>query len=162
MDWIFVEDREGLDGVSREELRYRFRDWVRSENTRWENIDDPIINRGTRYSFFVELDEPALLSFAMDTEALYPTGSAGVGGPYIKIIRGWNDAEVLAAAMAAEAAEAGNEGEDEYDGNEDEDEYDETEDEDCKKIQVSELDIESYLLLDNDEAWYTFRRICLR
>ncbi|KAI8626669.1 hypothetical protein F5Y19DRAFT_478329 [Xylariaceae sp. FL1651] len=32
VDWVFVEDRESLEGVLRKELKRRFRDWARAES----------------------------------------------------------------------------------------------------------------------------------
>lgn len=63
MDWVFVADREDLDGASREELKRRFRDWTRAENPGW-NIDKESHGRGLRYSYFLQVDEPALVSIA--------------------------------------------------------------------------------------------------
>ncbi|KAF2965793.1 hypothetical protein GQX73_g7771 [Xylaria multiplex] len=133
MNWVFVEDPEGLEGVSREELKRRFRDWARSENPGW-NIDDEKGSRGSRYSFFIQVDEPALLSIATGSDS-YPAGEAGTSGPYVKIIRGWDYAVVSEAAAAAE---------DDSDG------------EDWMKLHISTLDIDFYVEFDNDEVWYSF------
>ncbi|KAI1396997.1 hypothetical protein F4819DRAFT_104429 [Hypoxylon fuscum] len=89
MDWVFVEDRGNLDGASREELKRRFRDWARAENPGW-NIDEEKYGRGSRHTFFIQVDEPALRSIA-----------TGNGHPYVNIVRGWED------AVIAEDAEVG-------------------------------------------------------
>ncbi|KAI3328438.1 hypothetical protein F4824DRAFT_493150 [Ustulina deusta] len=83
MDWVFVEDRASLEGVSREELKRRFRDWARAENPDW-NIDEEKCSRGSRYMFFIQVDEPALLSVATGSDA-YPAGEGIAGHPYVKI-----------------------------------------------------------------------------
>ncbi|KAI1779035.1 hypothetical protein F4818DRAFT_237359 [Hypoxylon cercidicola] len=77
MDWVFVEDRENLDGASREELKRRFRDWVRAENP-GRNIDEEKYGRASRYTFFVQVDGPSLRGI--------PTGD---GHPYVSLVQSW-------------------------------------------------------------------------
>ncbi|PGH02267.1 hypothetical protein AJ80_08892 [Polytolypa hystricis UAMH7299] len=72
LDWVFVEDPE-LEGASREELKRRFRAWARTEQP---NIDSPGgACRGSRYTYFIQVDEGALLSF----------------NGHVNIVRGWQD-----------------------------------------------------------------------
>lgn len=95
MDWVFVEHREHrehLDGASRQDLKRRFRDWARAENPGWD-IDGEEYGRGSWYTFFFQVDEPALLSIATGSDA-YPT--QGDGRPYVNTVRGWQDADVAA------------------------------------------------------------------
>lgn len=86
MDWVFVEDRENLDGASREKLKRRFRVWARAENPGW-NVDEEKYGRGSRYTFFIQVDEAALRSIA-----------TGDGRPYVNIVRGWEDAATAEGA----------------------------------------------------------------
>ncbi|KAI1113745.1 hypothetical protein F5Y14DRAFT_417120 [Nemania sp. NC0429] len=130
MDWVFVEDPESLEGASHEELKCRFREWSRAENPGWD-IDEEMCSRGSRYSFFIQVDEPALLSIATSSNS-YPAGATS--GPYVKIVRGWDD-PVISEAAAAEGDSDG---------------------EDWMKLHMSTLDIDFYVELDNDEAWYSF------
>ncbi|KAI0186409.1 hypothetical protein EV127DRAFT_411208 [Xylaria flabelliformis] len=129
MDWVFVEDRESLEGVLRKELKRRFRNWARVENPGW-NIDEEKYGRGSRFTFFVQVDEPTLLSIATGSDA----EESSNGRPYVKIVRGWDDA-VVAEAAATEGDSDG---------------------EDWMKLHISALNIDFYIELDNDEAWYSF------
>jgi hypothetical protein len=74
LEWTWVEDRESLDGVSREELRERFRGWVDGEMARIRGESggetlgfDPAAV--PRYAFFVQIDEEALRSVAESWDA---------------------------------------------------------------------------------------------
>jgi hypothetical protein len=127
IDWVFVEDRKNLDGASREELKRRFRDWARAENPGW-NIDEEKCGRGSRYTFFIQVDEPALLSIATGFDAYLAEGN---GRPYVKILRAWDDVVGIEAAEVSDS-------------------------EDWMKLQTDWLNLDFYVELDNDEAWYTF------
>ncbi|TGJ87453.1 hypothetical protein E0Z10_g1285 [Xylaria hypoxylon] len=132
MDWVLVEDPESLEGVSREELKRRFRHWARAENSGW-NIDEEKGSRGSRYSLFIQVDEPSLLSIATGSDS-YQAEKGGTGGSYVKIVRGWDDA----VGSEAAAAEGDNDGED------------------WMELHMSKLNIDFYVEFDNDEVWYSF------
>ncbi|KAI0105107.1 hypothetical protein GGR51DRAFT_520916 [Nemania sp. FL0031] len=127
MDWVFVEDRDTLENASRDELKRRFKDWARAENSGWD-IDKEKYSYGSRYGFFIQVDEPALLSIATGSDA-YPAGEGSNGGPYVKLVRAYDD------AAATESLEDG---------------------EDWMKIHIGTLHLDFYVELDNNEAWYTF------
>lgn len=67
LEWTFVSNQTTLDGVSREQLRHRFREWrkiaMRAENPRRDpstlirSIDIP-----QRYLYFIQVDEDSLSS----------------------------------------------------------------------------------------------------
>ncbi|KAI3318139.1 hypothetical protein HD806DRAFT_325466 [Xylariaceae sp. AK1471] len=132
MDWVFVEDRESLEGVSRNELKRRFRDWARAENPSW-NVDEAKYSRGSRFTYFVQVDEPTLLSIATGSDA-YPLGKGSKRCPYVKIVRGWDNAVVAEAAAAESDSDV----------------------EDWMNLHMDTLNIDFYVELDNDEAWYSF------
>lgn len=61
LEWTFVSDRAALDGVSREELRRRFRAWANEA----EKLEQPRADRGPklqRYLYFIQVDEDCLQS----------------------------------------------------------------------------------------------------
>lgn len=63
MDWTFVEDRKGLDGISTQELRERFLSQRCGELAREQpRASDPIsiLQSAARYNYFVKVDEEAL------------------------------------------------------------------------------------------------------
>ncbi|KAI1129156.1 hypothetical protein F5Y10DRAFT_239012 [Nemania abortiva] len=127
MDWVFVDDCESLEDASREELKRLFKDWARAENPD-RNIDEGKYGRGSRYAFFIQVDEPALLSITTGSDT-YPVGEGSNGGPYVKIVQAWVD----------DVAAGGSE-----------------ENEDWMKIRIGTLHLDFYVELDNNEAWYTF------
>ncbi|KAK4064840.1 uncharacterized protein Triagg1_8839 [Trichoderma aggressivum f. europaeum] len=79
LDWVFVEDPE-LEGASLDQLKHRFRAWARSEVQGEYDIDSSPHNRGSRYAYFIQVDEAALLSLA-----------SGFLNGYVNIVRGWVD-----------------------------------------------------------------------
>ncbi|KAH6839431.1 hypothetical protein B0I37DRAFT_347854 [Chaetomium sp. MPI-CAGE-AT-0009] len=129
LDWVFVEDPE-LANASREELKRRFRAWAQAENPNcdMEKITD---GRGARYTYFIQIDEAALLSMA-DT----PNDPRNLG--HVNIVRAWEDPlpPEEATSPFGEAVDS----------------------EDWMKMQPDMIDAEFYIELDHDEAWYTFYR----
>ncbi|KAL6815346.1 hypothetical protein GGI42DRAFT_362756 [Trichoderma sp. SZMC 28013] len=81
LDWVFVEDPE-LEGASLDELKRRFRAWARSEVQGRFDIDDTttFFSRGSRYEYFIQVDEAALLSLVGD-----PSNG------HVNIVRAWVD-----------------------------------------------------------------------
>jgi hypothetical protein len=129
LDWVFVEDPE-LENASRDELKRRFREWARVKNPNCD-IDNIRHGRGARYTYFIQVDEDALLSIA-DT----PNNSRNQG--HVNIVRAWQDLLPLDEAT---------------------DQFGEAEDSaDWMKMKVDMMDAEFYIELDDDEAWYTFYR----
>ncbi|KAH0531012.1 hypothetical protein TsFJ059_005575 [Trichoderma semiorbis] len=79
LDWAFVEDPE-LEGALLDELKRRFRAWARSEVKGRFDVDNPPYVRGSRYEYFIQVDEAALRSL--------------VGNPsngHVNIVRAWVD-----------------------------------------------------------------------
>ncbi|PLB46181.1 hypothetical protein P170DRAFT_479102 [Aspergillus steynii IBT 23096] len=64
LEWVFVEDRDTLDGASRHYLRSRFKAWakdaIESEDPNSESFNAGSCN--PRYSYFVQVDESSLKS----------------------------------------------------------------------------------------------------
>ncbi|KAJ4863326.1 hypothetical protein T069G_04280 [Trichoderma breve] len=79
LDWVFVEDPE-LEGASLDELKRRFREWARFEVQGRYDIDTTSYNRGSRYGYFIQVDEAALLSLV-----------DGLSYGHVNIVRGWVD-----------------------------------------------------------------------
>lgn len=123
----WVEDSQ-LEGAPLSELKRRFREWARTE-TQHSNFDigaDPF-GIGTRYSYFIQVDEKSLVSCLRE---------AGVDlhGGHVNIVRGWAD------GLAPEEAT---------------DEFGDALDaEDWMKIPASEIMPSTYMEFDNDEMWY--------
>lgn len=127
LDWAFVEDPE-LENASRDELKHRFREWARAENPNCD-IDNIRDGRGARYTYFIQVDEDALLSIAHA-----PNKPRDLG--HVNIVRAWHDS---------------------LPPKESTDQFDEAEDsEDWMKMQIDMMDAEFYTELDDDEAWYRF------
>lgn len=127
LDWAFVEDPE-LENASRDELKRRFREWARAENPNCD-IDNIRDGRGARYTYFIQVDEDALLSIAHA-----PRNPRDFG--HVNIVRAWHD------SLPPEEST---------------DQFDEAEDsEDWMKMQIDMMDAEFYIELDDDEAWYRF------
>ena len=78
-EWTFVSD-PALDGASREQLRARFREWrktaIQAENPRLASLPTTSEDMTQRYIYFVQVDEEALGSAAVQESA--PHRDAGV------------------------------------------------------------------------------------
>lgn len=81
MDWKFVEDRE-LEGASLRKLKRRFREWVAGEVPEVDVNRGEDVNLGSRYTFFVRVDEESLRSIFH---------GCGEPFPYVAIVKGWKD-----------------------------------------------------------------------
>ncbi|RFU77949.1 alpha-galactosidase a precursor [Trichoderma arundinaceum] len=84
LDLVWIEDPE-LEGASRDELKRSFRAWVRAEKQNPDfNIHDTPLVGDPRHTFFIQIDEDALLSCLRE---------AGVDlhGGHVNIVRGWED-----------------------------------------------------------------------
>ncbi|KAL7949332.1 hypothetical protein V8C42DRAFT_310617 [Trichoderma barbatum] len=82
LDWVFVEDPE-LEGASLDELKHKFRAWVRSEaqgkyNKHYVSKSSPF--RVARHKYFIQADEDALRSLLR-----------GPSYGYVNMVRGWED-----------------------------------------------------------------------
>lgn len=82
LDWAFVEDRATLDGISKDQLRVRFKQWaseaLRTEQPRVE--DHRFGSFGIpRYTYFIDVDEDALKSVAFEAPQPPETDLWGVG-----------------------------------------------------------------------------------
>lgn len=81
LDWLIVED-PALEGLSHNELKPRFRDWVRAEAD--YNVDGPEGSRHSRHEYFVQVDEAALLSF-LDHRGVRANPT------HVNLVRAWAD-----------------------------------------------------------------------
>ncbi|RYP81112.1 hypothetical protein DL770_005975 [Monosporascus sp. CRB-9-2] len=127
VDWRFIEDPE-LEGASRNELKRRFRAWARTEITSYD-IDNTTDSRGSRYSYFIQIDEEALLSLLNDPNNLTsPASPPCLKRGHVKIVRAWEDSDESGDAF---------------------------DNEDWMKIQPNMIAPYFYIELDNDESWYT-------
>lgn len=81
MDWAYVEDRKGLDGTSRDELRSLFQKRARAENPAAGEPPPAGCSRGSRHAYFLQVDEPALRSLC---------GGRDTGDMHVNIVRGWD------------------------------------------------------------------------
>ncbi|KAL7919625.1 hypothetical protein ACQKWADRAFT_329436 [Trichoderma austrokoningii] len=133
LDWVWVEGPE-LEGAPLNELKRKFREWVRTDiqdlNFVYDAYTAPC-SLGSRYSYFIHVDEESLLSCLCE---------AGVDlhGGHVNIVRGWAD------SLAPEEAT------DEFGG--------ELYAEDWMKIQASMINPSFYVELHNDESWYVYYR----
>jgi hypothetical protein len=99
LEWTWVEDKDSLDGISRDALRERFRRWVEDERARIlaesgeEKLGfDPAAV--PRYAFFVQVDEEALLSVAESWDAQ---------GAHVKFVdANWRTQAALEGSSAVE------------------------------------------------------------
>ena len=74
MEFVFVEDPATLEGASVEELRRRFQDWARGDNTAGFDIGGGTQgSRGSRYEFFLKVD------------------GEGLWNGYVCLVRAWPD-----------------------------------------------------------------------
>jgi len=129
LEWVFIEDPK-LKGASLEELKQRFRSWVRAECGETAiDIDTNGAPLGSRYTYFIEVDEESLLSM-MDPSGLHKG--------HVKIIRGWHDPKPIPPGEDAA----------------DEFENPMFEDEDVMKIRTKLLCPEFYDELENEEMWW--------
>lgn len=137
MDWAFVED-PALEGASLEELKQRFRAWARAENPNYD-IDNIFCSRGSRYTFFIQVNEDALRDL--------PGGSIATSGlaarktldeVFVNIVHAWIDGP----PPGEEIDEFG----------------DPVDCEDWMMIPASMIAPYFYIDLDNDEVWYVHYR----
>lgn len=133
MDWIFVEDAGTLEGASREELRRRFQTFARPEMARFSLKEEDLHTCavGSRYQYFLQADEDALLSLLR-----YPVPVGRVGG-HVNIVKGWE--RVFPPELwTAEVDDA----------------CDDVEE--WMKLMVGLVEPETYVKLDNPENWYLY------
>ena len=126
LDWVFVEDPE-LEHASLDELKGRFKAWARAENPNYDINNAPGV-RGSRYTYFIQVDEAALRSSPNVTDATRNRG-------HVNIVRAWQDSLPPDEATTDEFGEA-------------------VDNEDWMKIKARMLDADFYMELDDDEAWY--------
>ncbi|KAK7953103.1 hypothetical protein PG988_013797 [Apiospora saccharicola] len=146
-DWHFVED-PALEGASREDLKGRFRQWARAEAARdGRRLDESaapsdIYGRGSRYEYFIQVDEEALRSLPEDLgdhpEEVTPD-RLDLGSGHVNIVRAWADGTTSTTE----------EGEtlDWYGGSP-------GDAEDWMKIRASMVAPYFYVELDSPEAWW--------
>lgn len=131
LDWAWIEDPE-LEGASLDELKRRFRAWVRTDKKDSSFVYDvhtATYSLGSRYSYFIQVDEESLLSCLREAGVDLNRG-------HVNIVRGWVD------SLAPEEAT---------------DEFGNVLDvEDWMKIQASMVDSGFYVELDDNESWYAY------
>ncbi|KAK1768776.1 hypothetical protein QBC33DRAFT_533642 [Phialemonium atrogriseum] len=69
LEWVFVDQDPELEGASLDKLKRRYRAWAREENQNLNyDIDHmPVgVSRGSRYTYFIQVDEEALRSLPVD------------------------------------------------------------------------------------------------
>ncbi|KAK8081221.1 hypothetical protein PG996_000002 [Apiospora saccharicola] len=138
MEWIFVEDAATLEGASREELRRRFQtSFARAEMARFSLKEEDVhtCGVGSRYQYFLQADEEALLSLLH-----HPVPKGRVGG-HVNIVKGWEFVVPPEFRRANDYAC---------------DEGDEACDPDWMKIMVGVVGPETYEELDSPENWYLY------
>ncbi|KAL2756602.1 hypothetical protein ACRALDRAFT_1062330 [Sodiomyces alcalophilus JCM 7366] len=95
LDWVFMDDKDTLDGISRPELRRLFREWAHEAFKREghrhrrmqipETVQDspeaeprtvyrtvPMLGANSRYIFFIEVDAESLRSIVYDRDPSDP------------------------------------------------------------------------------------------
>ncbi|KXX75929.1 hypothetical protein MMYC01_207423 [Madurella mycetomatis] len=133
LDWVFVKD-PALERATRDELKRRFRAWARAENPSYDINNTPYC-RGSRYKYFIQVDEDALRSVLDDpNDPTNPANRVDLQGGHVNIVHAWQDPLPLEEAT---------------------DEFGEAVDnEDWMMIQASMIAPYFYVDLDNDESWY--------
>lgn len=95
------------------------------------------VGRGSRYTYFIRVDEEALRSLLVDGGAGNPTARVSLEGGYVSIVRDWQGSLPTTDEATDQFSE------------------DEVDNEDWMKIKASLLVTpELYVDLDNEEAWY--------
>jgi hypothetical protein len=149
--WTFVEDRATLDGVSKDQLRSRFKQWApKALKTEQPRVEDH--RYGTygipRYTYFIHVDEGALKSVVYDAPQPPKRDLYGVG--YVNFIDAdWKPLSELPSIVGDISA-----GEDDVyapiDG--------------CTEENVGWMKIASYMvgadfyqaMMGNQDLWYAF------
>jgi hypothetical protein len=133
LEWVFVEGPE-LEGASLEELKHKFRAWARSEAPNYD-IDNTTLSRGSRHTYFIQVDEVALRSLLNDPENPTNTGTCvNLDKGHVNIAWGWKNSDPAEETR---------------------DEFSEVDNEDWMKMKASMIASYFYVDLDNDESWYT-------
>lgn len=94
LDWAFVDHNPELEAASLDELKRRFRTWAREEtqNPNYDIDDVPVgVSRGSRYTYFIRVDEEALRSFLVPEGPDNPTARVSLERGYVSIVRGLQD-----------------------------------------------------------------------
>lgn len=135
MDWVFVEG-PALEGASREDLKPRFREWA--SNEAGSNLDHGRSDRGSRYSYFIQIDEEALRSIPGDGDnpSGTPTWRDIRQNGHVKVVQAWQDFPDSDIPKHQNPDNA------------DEDKRD------WIKMRPSMLTASFYLEFDNDENWH--------
>lgn len=128
LNWVWVEDAE-LEGASLDELKRRFRAWVRTD-TQSSSYDIGVkpFENVSRYTYFIQIDEDSLVS------CLRECGVDLFGG-HVNIVRGW------AGSLPGEETDEWNQAF--------------ITEEDWMRIQASMIEPEFYTELYED-TWYIF------
>lgn len=140
MDWTFIED-PALEGASREELKLKFRSWVKSS----KGVDsiDTTHNQDSRHAFFIYVDEEALKDYPDEhDDSRFPDGAFQRAGEDVH--RRWHVKQVWAWQDGLEPGEW--EAEDPHEEN----------NEDWIKMHPSLITAYRFALLEDNENWYPY------
>jgi hypothetical protein len=88
LDWVFVENPT-LEDASLDELKRRFRAWARAEAN--YDIDSTPDDRGSRYTYFIQVDEDTLRSLLEYHDPTNPATYVNLYSGFVNIVRGWVD-----------------------------------------------------------------------
>lgn len=139
MDWVFVEDAATLEGASRQDLRRRFQAFARPEMARFSLKEEDVhTGVGSRYLYFLQADEDALLSLLR-----HPVPIGREGG-HVNLVKGWE----LVVAPPFRTPE--------YDACADDDDPYDAWNQDWMKMMVGVVAPEVYAELNNLESWYLY------
>ena len=132
LEWTFMEDPR-LEGASLDELKRRFKEFARAESV---VVDDYTqIPWGSRYRFFLQVDEESLRSMS-------DPGPAGLRKGHVKLVRAcWENPAYPDTPETNQFDEVLE---------------DEDDNEDCMEIDVRMISPEFFMELENEEDWWLF------
>jgi hypothetical protein len=139
MAWTAIEDGVALDGASLEVAQKKFREWLDGDEGKKDIegsifAEEGVVYRGTRYWFFLFVDEESL-------ESVVDEGKAKEEGGYV--------VKVVAKGSREEEGQEGEEGEEELDEDDRERELEDVR----KRVKVNML-VEVYARLLDVNSWY--------
>jgi hypothetical protein len=154
LEWTFVEDRHSLDGVSRDQLRARFKAWKAKafavEQPRVKDQLNPDFGI-PRYTYFIQVDEEALRSVIDEVSEPNPTPWYDCEGHVNLVYADWKPMSEWRSECGVET------------GAEDDDEEHEPIDGCCEedvgwmKITAQMVDVEFYEAMGGPpDIWYVF------
>ncbi|KAI0163731.1 hypothetical protein BJ166DRAFT_592522 [Pestalotiopsis sp. NC0098] len=90
LDWPIVED-PALEGAPLEVLKSRWRQWVLEEKPDVDT-EDFAMDRSSRYTYFIRVDEDCLRSMLHDYhDPANPNNRMALRGGWVGIVKGWKD-----------------------------------------------------------------------